>query len=142
MTRLKQISEQVVARFGAAHRTLGTAESLTGGMLASSLIDCPGASAAVLEGHVTYSNEAKTRVLGVRPETLQAHGAVSAECALEMAEGARSISGATWALSTTGVAGPDGASARQLMLRGDREWIRTLACQNALDILRLRLLGK
>ena len=140
-------------------QSLAVAESLTGGMLASSLIDCPGASAAVLEGHVTYSNEAKTRVLGVRPETLQAHGAVSAECALEMAEGARSISGATWALSTTGVAGPgggtpnkpvglafvgvagpSGARAERLSLRGGRDWIRTLTCQNALNLLRLQLM--
>lgn len=139
--------------------SIATAESCTGGMLISHLIDCPGASAAVHEGHVTYSNEAKMRVLGVRAETLQAHGAVSAECALEMAEGARRASGATWALSTTGVAGPDGgtpekpvglvyvgvagpdgARAERLMLRGDRDWIRTLACQNALNLLRLRLL--
>ena len=135
--------------------SIATAESCTGGMLISHLIDCPGASAAVHEGHVTYSNEAKMRVLGVRAETLQAHGAVSAECALEMAEGARRASGATWALSTTGVAGPDGgtpekpvglvyvgvagpdgARAERLMLRGDRDWIRTLACQNALNLLR------
>ena len=139
--------------------SIATAESCTGGMLISHLIDCPGASAAVHEGHVTYSNEAKMHVLGVRAETLQAHGAVSAECALEMAEGARRASGATWALSTTGVAGPDGgtpekpvglvyvgvagpdgARAERLMLRGDRDWIRTLACQNALNLLRLRLL--
>ena len=139
--------------------SIATAESCTGGMLISHLIDCPGASAAVHEGHVTYSNEAKMRVLGVRAETLQAHGAVSAECALEMAEGARRASGATWALSTTGVAGPDGgtpekpvglvyvgvagpdgARAERLTLRGDRDWIRTLACQNALNLLRLRLL--
>ena len=73
--------------------TVTTAESCTGGMLISHLIDCPGASAAVHEGHVTYSNEAKMRVLGVRAETLEQYGAVSAECALEMAEGARRVSG-------------------------------------------------
>ncbi len=155
------LASTVLQMLTARSQSVAVAESCTGGMLASRLIDCPGASAAVLEGHVTYSNQAKRRALGVRQETLDAHGAVSAECALEMAEGARRASGATWAVSTTGVAGPDGgtpqkpvglvfigvagpdgASARQLMLRGDREWIRTLACQNALDILRLRLLGK
>ena len=135
--------------------TVTTAESCTGGMLISHLIDCPGASAAVHEGHVTYSNEAKMRVLGVRAETLEKHGAVSAECALEMAEGARRVSGSDWAIATTGVAGPDGgtpekpvglvyvgiagpdgAHAERLMLRGDRDWIRTLTCQNALNMLR------
>ena len=135
--------------------TVATAESCTGGMLISHLIDCPGASAAVHEGHVTYSNEAKMRVLGVQAETLEKHGAVSAECALEMAEGARRVSGSDWAIATTGVAGPDGgtpekpvglvyvgiagpdgARAERLMLRGDRDWIRTLTCQNALNMLR------
>ena len=135
--------------------TVTTAESCTGGMLISHLIDCPGASAAVHEGHVTYSNEAKMRVLGVRAETLEQYGAVSAECALEMAEGARRVSGSTWAIATTGVAGPDGGTpekpvglvyvgiagpdgvrAERLMLRGDRDWIRTLTCQNALNLLR------
>ena len=95
------------------------------------------------------------RVLGVRAETLEQYGAVSAECALEMAEGARRVSGSTWAIATTGVAGPDGGTpekpvglvyvgiagpdgvhAERLMLRGDRDWIRTLTCQNALNLLR------
>ena len=146
---------KMLARRG---ETVTTAESCTGGMLISHLIDCPGASAAVHEGHVTYSNEAKMRVLGVRAETLEQYGAVSAECALEMAEGARRVSGSTWAIATTGVAGPDGgtpekpvglvyvgiagpdgARAERLMLRGDRDWIRTLTCQNAFDLLRLRV---
>ncbi len=138
--------------------TVAFAESCTGGRLASLMIDCPGASAAVLEGRITYSNAAKMSALGVRPETLLAHGAVSAECAREMAEGARLASGATWALSTTGVAGPDGgtrekpvglvyigiagpggARAEKFSFRGDRDWVRTLACQNALNLLRLEL---
>ena len=136
-------------------QAVATAESCTGGMLASHLIDCPGASAAVHEGHVAYSNEAKMRVLGVRAATLATYGAVSAECAQEMAEGARRVSGSDWAISTTGIAGPDGGTvekpvglvyvgiagpdgvrAERLMLRGDRDWIRTLACQNALNLLR------
>lgn len=138
--------------------TVAFAESCTGGRLAAYMIDCPGASAAVLEGHVTYANEAKTRVLGVKPETLEKFGAVSAECAMEMAAGARSISDADWVLSTTGVAGPDGGTAekpvglvyvgiagpngvqaKEFRFRGDRDWIRTLACQNALNLLRLAL---
>ena len=151
------LASTVLKMLMARGETVTTAESCTGGMLISHLIDCPGASAAVHEGHVTYSNEAKMRVLGVRAETLEKHGAVSAECALEMAEGARRASGSDWAIATTGVAGPDGGTpekpvglvyvgiagpdgvrAERLMLRGDRDWIRTLTCQNALDLLRLR----
>lgn len=154
------LAQTVLKMLVARGQTVAIAESCTGGMLASHLIDCPGASAAVLEGHVTYTNAAKARVLGVREDTLRAHGAVSGECALEMALGAREISGADWAVSTTGVAGPDGgtqekpvglvfvgvagpdgARAERLMLRGDRDWIRTLTCQNALNLLRLRLLN-
>lgn len=141
------------------HETIALAESCTGGELSEMLTSCPGASGALVEGFVTYSNEAKMRTLGVREGTLKAFGAVSEPCAREMAEGARSATGATWALSVTGIAGPDGgtpekpvgtvyiglagpsgASAQRFQFLGDRAWIRTLSCQNALNTLRLALI--
>jgi nicotinamide-nucleotide amidase len=89
---------------------VATAESCTGGMIAAALTDIAGSSAVVDRGFVTYSNEAKTEMLGVRQETLRAHGAVSGETACEMAAGALRHSRAGIAVSVTGIAGPDGAS--------------------------------
>ena len=91
--------------------TISTAESLTGGMLASSFIQCPlGISASYLSGYITYSNEAKVRELNVSQETLQQYGAVSAACAREMVLGCQKNTGSDIAISTTGIAGPDGGS--------------------------------
>ena len=87
--------------------TLSTAESLTGGMLASSIVDISGASKSFKEGFVTYCDEAKIRTLGVSPDTIKKHGAISEETAREMAEGAAKSSGCDIAVSTTGNAGPD-----------------------------------
>lgn len=84
------------------------AESLTGGLVCARLVSVPGASNVLDESHVTYADAVKHRVLGVRRETLRQYTAVSAECAREMAEGVRRISGADWGVSTTGYAGPDG----------------------------------
>ena len=89
-------------------KTLAVAESCTGGRLADAFINYPGSSAYFMEGDVTYSNDAKMRCLGVRSETLDTVGAVSEECAKEMAEGCRRHAGTDYALSTTGYAGPDG----------------------------------
>lgn len=89
---------------------IATAESCTGGLLASKITDIPGASQHFNRGYVTYSNDAKQTDLGVREETLAAHGAVSRETAIEMARGARLIAQADLALSITGIAGPDGGS--------------------------------
>ncbi len=86
------------------------AESLTGGLIAATFIGNPGASAVINESYVTYAPEAKMRILGVTRETLQTVGVVSAACAREMAQGARRISGADWAVSATGLAGPDGGT--------------------------------
>jgi nicotinamide-nucleotide amidase len=86
------------------------AESCTGGLIAHKMTDVPGSSDYFLFSAVTYSNEAKMRVLGVSQETLKAHGAVSEETAREMAEGARKVAGATHAISTTGIAGPEGGT--------------------------------
>lgn len=88
-----------------------TAESCTGGQIIALLTDIPGASSMIDCGFVTYSNEAKQKMLGVKAETLAAHGAVSPETALEMAEGALKKSRASISLAVTGIAGPDGGSA-------------------------------
>ena len=88
---------------------IATAESCTGGMVAVALTDVAGSSAVVDRGFVTYSNAAKTEMLGVTPETLAAHGAVSEEVAREMADGALGHSHAQLAVSITGVAGPGGS---------------------------------
>ena len=88
---------------------IATAESCTGGMIAAALTDVPGSSDVVDRGFVTYSNAAKTEMLGVRPETLEAHGAVSEQVAAEMAEGALDRSEADIAVSVTGIAGPGGS---------------------------------
>lgn len=93
-----------------AGKSVVTAESCTGGLVASRITDVPGSSEVFQRGFVTYSNEAKTELLGVQPETLATHGAVSEEVAAEMAEGARRVSGADLAVSITGVAGPGGGS--------------------------------
>ena len=93
--------------------TLATAESCTGGSVAGRLTSLAGSSEYVHGGIVAYSNEAKASLLGVARETLATRGAVSAECAREMAEGARRAFGAALAVSTTGIAGPGGATARK-----------------------------
>ncbi len=92
------------------HLTLSLAESCTGGMIASALVNCPGVSEALLEGCVCYSNEAKMRTLKVKEETLREFGAVSAQCAGEMAEGIRLYTGSDCAIAVTGIAGPGGGT--------------------------------
>jgi len=92
-----------------AGASVTTAESCTGGMVAAAITDCAGSSAVFERGFVTYSNAAKTEMLGVRPATLEAHGAVSEEVVLEMALGARGAAGATLAVSISGIAGPGGS---------------------------------
>jgi PncC family amidohydrolase len=91
--------------------TLATAESCTGGLVAHRLTNISGSSAYFLGGFVTYSNEAKEKFVGVRHETLLAHGAVSEETAREMAQGARRQMGTDLAVSVTGIAGPLGGTA-------------------------------
>ncbi|MFK7743967.1 MAG: CinA family protein [Roseobacter sp.] len=88
---------------------IATAESCTGGMIASALTDIAGSSAVIDRGFVTYSNMAKIEMLGVGADTLQAHGAVSPETAQEMARGALAHSAAALAVSVTGIAGPGGS---------------------------------
>ena len=90
--------------------SVATAESCTGGMIASTIVDYPGASDCFNEGYVTYSNEAKVKNLGVKTETLEAYGAVSEQTAKEMAIGVKDKSGADFGLSSTGIAGPGGGT--------------------------------
>ncbi len=92
--------------------TVSTAESCTGGMVSAAFTDFPGISSVFLEGVVTYANEAKIR-LGVKAETLKAHGAVSREVAGEMAAAVRERAQSTIGVSTTGIAGPDGGTAKK-----------------------------
>lgn len=142
--------------------TVAVAESCTGGLLANRFTNVPGASAVFLEGNVTYSNAAKTRTLGVPVELLNSVGAVSKEVAQAMAEGARARAGATYALSTTGIAGPDGgtpekpvgtvfvglASAggpsqvEKLFFPTDRATFKQMVTEAALDLLRKMLVGR
>ena len=88
---------------------IATAESCTGGMVAVALTDVPGSSDVVERGFVTYTNRAKTEMLGVRQDTLADYGAVSEEVAREMADGALAASGAQLTVSITGIAGPGGS---------------------------------
>lgn len=112
---------------------IATAESCTGGMVAASLTDVAGASDVFERGFVTYSNEAKTEMLGVSRSTLEAHGAVSEEVAKEMAEGALWHSKAELAVSVTGIAGPGGSEFKPegrvcfgLALRGHQTRVETV----------------
>jgi nicotinamide-nucleotide amidase len=141
-------------------RTLGCAESLTGGLVGGRITTVPGASEYYLGGVVTYATEAKTTVLGVDRELLAEYGPVSEAVAGAMAEGVRRLLGASVGLATTGVAGPteqggqpvgtlclgvadaDGTTTRKLRAPGDRGQIRAWATTGALDFLRRRLEGK
>lgn len=102
--------EKIAAELNTRGATLAVAESCTGGLLAGALTDIPGASAFFRGGAVTYATETKTSVLGVPAEIIARHGVVSSECACAMARGAAEKFGATFALSTTGVAGPSGGT--------------------------------
>lgn len=104
--------EAVLAAYRAAGLMLATAESCTGGMIAAALTDVPGSSAVVDRGFVTYSNEAKTAMLGVDAALIAEHGAVSEPVARAMAEGALAQALAEVAVAVTGVAGPGGTPAK------------------------------
>jgi nicotinamide-nucleotide amidase len=140
--------------------TVSVAESCTGGMLGERLTVAPGSSDYFVGGLITYSNAMKIELLGVTPETLAEFGAVSAETAEAMAVGARRRTGSTYALSVTGVAGPDsggepapvgtvyvgladaaGTRVAHRQFLGDRTRVRTFTVQMALDLLRRRMMG-
>jgi competence/damage-inducible protein CinA-like protein len=138
--------------------TLATAESCTGGLLAGRITDVPGSSEYFLEGVVSYSNEAKIDLLGVPKKWIKTHGAVSEQVAEAMAAGIRKRAGSTFGISVTGVAGPGGGSpekpvglvyialaddsqttTRKFIFPGDRQFIRTLSVNAALDMVRRRV---
>ncbi len=104
---LEEVILQILERRG---EKLALAESCTGGLIGAQLVGIPGSSAVFDRGFITYSNESKIEQLGVSPATIQTHGAVSQQTAMEMAAGARRVSGADHAISVTGVAGPTGGS--------------------------------
>lgn len=106
----KFLAERLIEESASRNMTIALAESCTGGLIAGSLTDVPGASKVFLGSAVTYSNEAKTGILGVDPGIINDHGAVSSQCAAKMAEGAKRIFRSQIALSVTGIAGPDGGS--------------------------------
>jgi nicotinamide-nucleotide amidase len=150
----------VVSLLTARKQTLAVAESCTGGYLAHRITNVPGASAVFLAGYVTYSNEAKQEMLGVDPDLISEHGAVSAEVAGAMAEGARMKAKSHFALATTGIAGPSGGTAekpvgtvfiavatkdqptavKKRFFPDDRPTFKELTTQTALDLLRRVLL--
>ncbi len=141
--------------------TVATAESCTGGLVAKMLTDVGGSSGYFHYGWVTYANTAKAEQLGVSESLLAQHGAVSEPVAIAMADGARSRANSTYALSLTGIAGPDGGTpdkpvgtvwialasptgttARKFVMPGDREMVRDRSAKMALTMLRFALLGK
>ncbi len=145
---------------GSRRLTLALAESCTGGLIGHRITNVPGSSAYFLQGLVCYNDAAKRELLGVSPETLATHGAVSEETAREMAIGVRRVAGADLGLATTGIAGPAGGSpgkpvgtvcialawcddvaARRYQLWGTRDWVKLLASQIALDWVRRYALG-
>ena len=112
MNALKRLSRRVVEKAAAQGRSVGTAESLTGGLIASSLAGIPGASRVLLGGIVSYDPGVKRLLLDVPQEVLDGPGVVSAPCALQMAMGAKDRLGADIAVSATGLAGPGGGTAQ------------------------------
>ena len=152
--------EQIVLYYLGMHgNTLAVAESCTGGMIAERLTDIAGSSRSFLGGAVVYSNALKTKFAGVDPGLLERHGAVSAEVAAAMAEGIRRVCGADYGLAVTGIAGPGGGSEEKPVglvyfavsdkgstetlekrFTGDRYRVRHLAAQQALDLVRRRLM--
>jgi nicotinamide-nucleotide amidase len=157
--RGEKMEEVIGLKLAVGGYTLAVAESCTGGLLAERLTEVPGSSKYFIEGVVTYSNESKTRLLGVEPILLLEHGAVSGPVAEAMSEGMRNRAATDFALSITGIAGPDGGTEdkpvgtvfiaisseagtehRRLKLPGDRNLIRWRATQAAMDLLRRRLI--
>lgn len=153
--------EEVVLRLLQERKmTLSLAESCTGGLIANRLTDVPGASASLICGVTSYSNESKINILGVKEDTIRDYGAVSRQTAEEMAVGTKRINDTDIGVSVTGIAGPDGGSAEKpvglcyigiaigdtvkvhkLMFNGNRKKIKWNSSNKALDLLRRELLS-
>ncbi len=124
------LAQRVLTLLAERGETLATAESCTGGLIASMLTQVPGSSAGFHAGFVTYSNDIKSSVLGVAEDTLEAHGAVSEPVVIEMVKGALEQSGSDYAIAVSGIAGPDGGTPDKpvgtvWLAWGDRDNIRT-----------------
>jgi nicotinamide-nucleotide amidase len=156
------LAAEIHSRLFQSGFSLSVAESCTGGMIASQLIDFPGSSSYFQHGLVTYSNESKVKVLGVAPQILDDHGAVSIATVEAMAKGARQLLDSDFALATSGIAGPDGGTEEKpvgtvaialatkfgvysqmvKLPRRSRELVRSLTTAIALDMLRRALLDE
>ncbi len=152
---LRELSETVLGACREARLKVATAESCTGGLVAAALTEIAGSSDVVERGFVTYSNEAKTELLGVPAEMIAAHGAVSAQVATAMVQGALARAPVELAVSITGIAGPGGATTGKPVglvyfavarkggaarverhnYQGDRASIRAAATERALELL-------
>ena len=158
----KSLAEAIHSLLVGTGKTLSAAESCTGGMIASQLISFAGSSSYLDQGLVTYSNESKVKILGVKAETLDDHGAVSIATVEEMAKGARALLDSDYALATSGIAGPTGGTedkpvgtvAIALATKGgvysqmiklprrSRDLVRSLSTAVAFDMLRRELLAE
>lgn len=148
------LAEKIVKLCSEKGKKVSTAESCTGGMISAALTSVSGSSAVIELGVCSYSNRIKNEVLGVSDGTLEKFSEYSLQCAEEMAQGAARVSGADYAVSTTGVAGPsggseehpvgevfigvaglNGVSAERFVFSGGREEVRAKACRKALEML-------
>lgn len=160
LSREHTLEEHVVSLLGEQGLTVATAESCTGGLLAGRLVNVAGVSEIFHEGYITYSNDAKEKLLHVSHETLQAYGAVSEQTAQEMAVGAARAAGCGAAVATTGIAGPMGGTPQKPvglvyigcyvkgitvveghLFSGERAQVRNLAVEAALSLLERVLAG-
>ena len=154
------VAKNMVELYRAHGKTCATAESCTGGLVGGAITSVSGSSEVFMGGIISYANEVKMNVLGVPREVLDTVGAVSSECAAAMAEGARRLTGADVAVSTTGIAGPGGGSeekpvglvwfglataggtrTEKAIFRGDREGVRANAVTHALGMLTMAVGG-
>src|SRR6266446_2151377 len=156
----ENLEEVIVNLLRKRNQTLATAESCTGGLIANRITNVPGASKVFIAGYVCYANQAKIDMLDVDPTLIEKHGAVSEPVARALAEHARTRAGSTYALATTGIAGPSGGSpekpvgtvyialgapddimVKKLFFPSDRETFKQLTAQAAFDLLRRKILG-
>ncbi len=160
MEKCQKAAAELVYELGSRHLTVTTVESCTGGLIAAALTSVPGSSEVFRRGYVTYCDEAKHSMVGVRKETLQTYTAVSAETAREMAEGGACEAGADCCLSVTGYAGPPSGArgedvglvfigctlfgyteVKRFHFDGDRQEVRGSAAFEALQLLAGKLAG-